>query len=147
MSVGTGAASAEGHRAFVLLDGDHGLGAALAWASRARATELHVIADDDAGVVARQAAEFRTDVSVWRTSGRDLSPSSRHRSDRRLGPPDAPDLVAVLEAQGLDVVVEGDRLAGEFRGLEVVRIVRALDDGEPILEVGRRAASTASSPP
>ncbi len=136
MSVGTGAASTEGHRAFVLLDGDHGLGAALAWASRARATELHVIVDDDAGVVARQAAEFRTDVSVWRTSGRDLVTVEPTPFRPGLGPPDAPELVAVLEAEGLDVVVEGDRLAGEFRGLEVVRIVRAVDNGEPILEVG-----------
>lgn len=34
------------------------------------------------------------------------------------------------------MVVEGDRLAGEYRGLEIARIVRALDDGQPILEVG-----------
>ncbi|MGK2929906.1 MAG: hypothetical protein ACSLFO_10060 [Acidimicrobiales bacterium] len=136
VSVGTGAATVTDHQAFVLLDGDHGLGAALAWAHRSGATEVHVIVDDDAGTVARQAAEFATDISVWTTSGRELVPSQPTAIDAGAGPPDAPDLVAVLEAEGLDVVVEGDRLAGEFRGLEVVRIVRALDDGEPILEVG-----------
>ncbi len=135
-SVGTGAAATAGDRTFVLLDGDHGLGAALAWAHRAGSSELHVVAEDDAGVVARQAAEFRTDISVWTTSGRDLVAAEPAAFEPGLGPPDAPDLVAILEGEGLDVVVEGDRLAGEFRGLEVVRIVRAVDDGEPILEVG-----------
>ena len=143
-SVGTGAAATDGDRAFVLLDpgrgldldGDHGLGAALAWARRAGARELHVVAEEHAGNVARQAGEFSTDISVWTTSGRELVPAEPAPVDTGIGPPDAPELVAVLEEQGLDVVVEGDRLAGEFRGLEVVRIVRALDDGEPILEVG-----------
>ena len=86
--------------------------------------------------MARQAAEFRTAVSVWSSSGRALVAVEPAPFEEGLGPPDAPDLVAVLEAEGLDVVVEGDRLAGEFRGLEVVRIVRAVDDGEPIFEVG-----------
>lgn len=135
-AVGTGAAFVSGDRAFVLLDGDHGLGAALAWGRRAGATELHLVIDDEPGVVARQAGEFASSVSVWRTVGTDLIPADATPVDPGLGPPDAPDLVAALEAEGLDVVVEGDRLAGEFRGLEVVRIVRAVDDGEPILEVG-----------
>ena len=86
--------------------------------------------------MARQAAEFHTDVSVWSTAGRSLVPVEPAPFPSSLGPPDAPDLVAVLEDEGLDVVVEGDRLAGEFRGLEVARIVRAVDDGEPIFEVG-----------
>ncbi|HSP03775.1 MAG TPA: hypothetical protein VLR27_09760, partial [Acidimicrobiales bacterium] len=123
-------------RAFVLVEGDHSLGAALAWARRAGATEVHVIADEAPGVVARQAAEFATDVTVWRTLGRELLPAEPSPVEPGEGPPDAPDLVALMEAEGLDVVVEGDRLAGEYRGLEVVRVVRALDDGAPILEVG-----------
>lgn len=140
--MGSGAALADGHRAFVLLDDEpslqtrHGLGAALAWSRRAGAHELDVVADDVAGTVARQAAEFTTPVRVWRTQGRSLVEAAPEAIDEGAGPPDAPDLVAVLEAAGLDVVVEGDRLAGEFRGLEVARIVRALDDGEPVLEVG-----------
>ena len=128
---------AAGDQAFVLLDGDHGLGAALAWGGRAGVTSVHVIVDgDDAGIVARQAGEFRTDISVWRSAGRDLEPVAAAALPDGPGPPDAPAMVAALEAEGLDVVVEGDRFAGEFRGLEVVRIVRALDDGEPIFEVG-----------
>lgn len=134
--MGTGAAMAAERRAFVLVEGDHALGAALAWARRAGATEVHVIADEDPGTVARQAAEFRTDVHVWRTEARTLVEAEPAPVDAGVGPPDAPDLVALMESEGLDVVVEGDRLAGELRGLEVVRVVRALDDGTPLLEVG-----------
>ncbi len=86
--------------------------------------------------MARQAAEFSSPISVWTTSGRELVAVEPAPYEPGAGPPDAPELVAALESQGLHVVVEGDRLAGEFRGLEVARIVRALDDGEPILEVG-----------
>jgi hypothetical protein len=135
-SVGTGAAMADGDRSFVLVEGDHGLGAALAWSRRAGATEVHVIADEAPGVVARQAGEFATEIHVWRTAGRELVAAEPAPVAVGDGPPDAPDLVALIEAEGLDVVVEGDRLAGELRGLEVVRVVRALDDGAPILEVG-----------
>lgn len=142
-ALGTGAAMAAGDRAFVLIDDAvtpgraHGLGAALAWARRAGAGEVHVIADGDAaGTIARHGELFTTPISIWRTHQRDLEPVAPAPIPERQGPPDAPELVAALEAEGLDVVVEGDRLSGEFRGLEVVRIVRALDDGEPILEVG-----------
>lgn len=136
-AIGTGAALAARGRAFVLLEGDHGLGAAMAWARRAAADELHVVVDgEDAGVAARQAEAFSSPIGVWRVEGTSLVAAEPEPVDAGDGPPDAPDLVAALEAEGLDVVVEGDRLAGEFRGLEVVRIVRALDDGEPILEVG-----------
>jgi len=123
-------------RAFVLIEGERGLGAALAWARRAEAAEVHVVADDAPGATARQAGEFRTPVTVWRTEGTEPVEVAPEPIEPGEGPPDAPDLVAVLEAEGLDVVVEGDRLAGEYRGLEIARIVRALDDGEPILEVG-----------
>ncbi len=135
-SIGTGAALAVDGRAFVLVEGDHALGAALSWARRAGATEVHVIADEDPGTIARQAGEFVTDIHVWRSVGRELVAAEPEPVDHGEGPPDAPELVALMEAEGLDVVVEGDRLAGEFRGLEVVRVVRALDDGPPILEVG-----------
>ncbi len=135
-SIGTGAAMAVDDRAFVLLDGDHGLGAAIAWARRRGASELHVVVDETPGTIARQSAEFSSPISVWTTVGRELESVEPTEPDEGRGPPDAPDLVTVLEAEGLDVVVEGDRLAGEYRGLEVVRIVRALDNDEPILEVG-----------
>lgn len=120
----------------MLLDDDHGLGAALAWSRRAGAAEVHVVAETDPGTIARQAEEFATSISVWTTEGRELVAAEPSSPDPGLGPPDAPELVALVEEHGLDVVVEGDRLAGEYRGLEVVRIVRALDDQEPILEVG-----------
>lgn len=145
-AVGAGAAVVTGDgrasRAFVLVDGDHRLGAALAVALRNRASALDVVVpmdDDDgpdAGVLARQAAEFSSEVRIWALRDAVLSPVAPAPWEPGSGPPDAPELVAAMEAAGLDVVVEGDRLAGEFRGLEVARVVRALDDSEPILEVG-----------
>lgn len=152
-AVGPGAAMVADGQAFVLLHRDpvrvgdegetatperpHGLGAALAWARRMSAEETHVILDHpDAGALARQAAAFKAPISIWRSEGRRLLAVDPAPVPAGDGPPDAPELVATLESAGLDVVVEGDRLSGEFRGLEVVRIVRALDDGEPILEVG-----------
>lgn len=135
-TVGSGAALAVDRRAFVLVEGDHGLGAALAWSRRAGAWQVDVVADEAPGTVARQAAEFDLDLRIWRTEGPTLVPAEPDAIIAGDGPPDAPQLVALLEHAGLDVVVEGDRLAGELRGLELARIVRALDDGEPILEVG-----------
>lgn len=136
-AIGTGAGITTGDgRAFVLVEGERGLGSALAWARRAGATEAHVIADEDPGTLARQALEFTTPITVWRTEGRELVEAEPTEVAQGEGPPDAPELVALLEGEGLRVVVEGDRLAGEYRGLEVARVVRALDDGEPLLEVG-----------
>lgn len=140
---GTGAAAAHGTHCFVLVDDtetterSHGLGAAMAWAAKAGASDVHIICDGDvAGALARQARLFDTGIDVWRSQGRELVAVDPEPVPDSDGPPDAPELVAALEAHGLDVVVEGDRLSGEYRGLEIVRIVRALDDGEPILEVG-----------
>lgn len=135
-TIGAGAAIATGDRAFVLVDEERGLGAALAWSHRAGATELHLLTDARQGDLARQATLFRTPVTVWAVDGTELAPAVPTALPDGAGPPDAPELVALLESEGLGVVVEGDRLAGEFRGLEVARIVRAVDDGEPILEVG-----------
>lgn len=146
-AVGTGAAAGHDRRAFVLLDEGspgsagaatgRGLGSALAFADRVGADELHVISDDaDAGTMARQALEFTLPITVWRSEGRILSEVGPEPVPETLPPPDAPELVGLLHAQGVEVVVEGDRLAAEVNGLEVARIVRALDDGEPLLEVG-----------
>ena len=44
----------------------------------------------------------------------------------------APDEVPEVTLDGATARV----IAGEFRGLEIVRVVRALDDGAPLLEVG-----------
>ena len=49
---------------------------------------------------------------------------------QREAPPADPELLALLERSGLEVVDEHDHVAGELRGLEVVRVV-----GEPSLKV------------
>lgn len=126
-----GAALYENNAAWVLLDDDAGdrLGASLAWALRAEADALHVIAGDSyAGQVARRAAGFEYPVSVWRADGRQLltvtalqpapsvSLSEEHGAFRDL----------IVEG-GADPVVEHGVLAGEVRGLEVCRVVDGAD--------------------
>jgi hypothetical protein len=120
-----GAACSHELSGWVLLEQDpaRALGTAMAWARQQGLTDLHVIAEDDAGVLARRAALFTDGPTVWWLHGTEL-----HAVDPEpllLGPPRAaaPDLVALLEAAGLEVVDERDHVAGELRGLEVARVV------------------------
>jgi hypothetical protein len=139
-----GAASLhEGDRAWVLLDTDPvtNFGPALVWADRRAVTELHLLTESDAGVLARRASCFLPGPVVWQVEGTAL----------RLAEPDpvpaaqpaapAPQLAELLVDAGLEVVVEAGMVRGEVNGLEVARIVHGettagvpLD--EPLLEVG-----------
>ncbi len=121
------AVSVEG-RVWVLLEGDatRRLGAALAWAAKAGADDVHILVDDPtaAGVLARRASTFGHRPQVWRVVGRTLA------SARPVSPPtfEAPAPQAelyrpLLTSAGLDVVVEHGQLIGEVRGLEVARVV------------------------
>src|SRR4051812_44545406 len=102
----------------------------MAWARQHGVHELHVLADDDAGVLARRASLFRQPPSVWWVNGTDL-----HAVEPEpIAPPaslsDAGGFGALFEDVGLEVVRERNHVAGELRGLEVARVV---DDR---LEVG-----------
>ena len=100
------------------------LGAALAWALRAGAAELHVIAEQGTGVLARRAGEFAVPITVWHAEGRRLwpavaepllistDPPVHHRQFRQ----------AIADA-GAEPMEEHGVLAGEVRGLEVCRVV------------------------
>ena len=145
--MGAGAAlvadDAAGRTAWVLGDGpgDRSLGPALVWADRRGITELHLLVDDDPGVVARQAGLFAPAPAVWTISGTSVEPASPDP----LPPPTAPvapaDLVDLLIDAGVEIVVEDGVLRGEVNGLEVARVVAGettagvpLD--RPLLEVG-----------
>jgi hypothetical protein len=130
---------AQGRRGWWLADRQPGraLGPAVAWAHQQGVEELHVLADDPdaAGVLARRATAFAEPPSVWRVDGRTLHPAEP------AGYPPAPPLpvgietlVALIEAAGIDVVVEHGAVTGEWRGLEVARIVEGPDG--PRLDVG-----------
>lgn len=127
-------------RAWVLVgaDGDRRLGGALAVALRGGCPELHVLAPDAAvaGVLARRAGLFAAPPTVWTVDGATLVAA--------VAAPPAPDeppapeaelYRPVLEAAGLEPVVEGGVLIGELRGLEVARVVVGAD-GAAYVEAG-----------
>jgi hypothetical protein len=134
-----GAALLHGDAAWVLLDAQptHRLGAALAWATRAGARELHVITESGSGVLARRAAELITPISVWHADERTLWPAV---PEPFLPEPPVPAehlmLRELIVAGGADPIAENGVLAGEVRGLEVCRVVDDPVSGEPRLEVG-----------
>lgn len=133
-----GAALQHGPRGWVLLDEDPELrlGRALAWAHQRGVTDLHVLADQGAGVLARRADAFASPPTVWAVAGRSLEravPAPAHVV--APGPEAVESLVALLEAAGVEVVVEHGELVGEILGLEIARVV--VDPGAgPRLEVG-----------
>lgn len=118
------------------------LGGAVAWADRNHVETLHVLVDDEvaSGVVARRAEMFGRPPTVWRVEGRAVHPAVVAAFPDRVAPlGGVDDLVALLDASGVDVVVEHGVVSGEVLGLEIARIVEAADDeGDegPRLEVG-----------
>lgn len=121
-----GAALLEGRRGAVLVDEgpSRALGRALAWAERHGVAELHVLVEDSAGRLARQAASFANPPTVWWVRDRDLHlvEPEPHRS---APAPSAAVLAFAteIEATGATAVVEHGILAGDVLGLEVARVV------------------------
>lgn len=136
---GAGAALVHDDAAWVLLDEqpERGLGAALAWALRREAAQLHVLADTATGTLARRAEGFNYPINVWHVEGRTLLPAVPEPL------PVAPE-VPVEHQMWTDVIAEGGALpvvehgvlAGEVQGLEVCRVVTDAYTDEVRLEVG-----------
>ncbi|MCU1354612.1 MAG: hypothetical protein JWM89_30 [Acidimicrobiales bacterium] len=130
---GASVVDAEGDRAWISLsaesDAERRLGAALAVARRAGARELHVVVDGDAApVLARRATLFADPPTVWRSDGVELTRAVA--APPAVDPAPAPEAELyrpLLVAAGLEAVVEGGNLIGEYLGLEVARVV--VDDG------------------
>ena len=131
----SGATLLDGPRAFVLIDDAQttSLGGALVWFARQDASELHVLVDGEPGVaevLARQAACFAAPPQIWRVRDRALE------SVEAANPPALPaplptgsgELLEMLDAAGVDIVVEHGIVKGEVLGLEVARIVASPGD-------------------
>lgn len=149
-------------RAWVLVEENpaSALGRALTWATRpdvggpmlrvdGESVDLQVIIpaargedapsrtnSGSAAVVARQAGEFRTPITVWAVSEAHLhqaDPAPRHVA--QPAPAGIESLIELMSTHGLTVRVDHGTLIGEWLGLEVARVV--IDpDGSPHLEVG-----------
>jgi hypothetical protein len=120
-----GAALLSGTTGVVLVDErpERGLGPALAWSERRAVEALHVVVDDAAGRLARQAEWFEAPPAVWWARGREL-----HRVDPEphvpapVPPPEALALAEDIAAAGATVIVEHGAVTGEVLGLEVARV-------------------------
>jgi hypothetical protein len=100
-----------------------GLGGALAAALRAEAGAVHVFANGAAGLLARRATFFDPAPTVWELRGRKAVPAVAEPVPAVVEAPVVPELVALLELGGVDVVVEHGVVIGEVQGLEVARVV------------------------
>ena len=105
----------------------------MAWARQQGLDELHVITEDCAGALARQAAQFTDPPAVWWLNGTEVH-GTEPEPFAPTESPDAGGFGPLLEGVGLEVVPEHDHVGGELRGLEVARVT----DGR--LEVGVGAA-------
>lgn len=140
-----GAGLVEGDAAWVLLDASpiRSFGAALVWAARQGAAEVHLLVDDaaDAAVLARRAGCFDPAPNVWVVVGTSLQPAAPAPVPVPKVAPAAPVLAELLVDADLEVIVEDGIVRGEVLGLEVARIVHGhtstgIPIDEPFLEVG-----------
>jgi hypothetical protein len=127
----------------VLLDDDPvtNFGAALVWTARRGATEVHLLAEADTGVLARRASCFVPAPVVWRVDGTALVAAEPEPVPPAAEAAPAPELAELLVDAGLEVVVEAGLVRGEVNGLEVARVVHGettagVPIDEPQLEVG-----------
>ena len=136
---GDGAALLANGDAWVLVGAPQAraLGPALAWARQHQARSLHVVADEDAGHLARRAAAFEEAPTVWQVDERAIVPAVP--VPLPVPPPLDPRLeqfIPLIEAGGADPVVEHGVLTGEVAGLEVCRAIVDPHTDAPRLEVG-----------
>ena len=143
VALGVGAAIVRGATAWVLIEDkpERGLGVALTWALRNGASRLHLLVPDFGGHLARRAAEFNIDVSVWSVADGPESLVLQRISPEPLAsepPVDERHLtfVDLIMSSGADVVIEHGVVCGEVQGLEVCRVVTDTSTGECRLEVG-----------
>lgn len=127
-------------RGWILIEdgAERRLGGALAVALRAGVSDLHLVIDDleAAAIVARRASAFRHPPQVWRSEGRKLVAVAPAPTATDPAPAPVAELYRpVLQAAGLQPVVEGGSLLGELLGLEVARVV-VEDDGTARVEAG-----------
>ena len=98
--------------------------------------DLHVLADADAGVLARRAALFDPEPVVWAVEGRDLIEAEPTPiAEPTAVAPLSEEFALLLADAGADVVREHGVITGEVLGLEIARVV-VDQEGGAALEVG-----------
>lgn len=137
-----GAAVFESGTAWVFVEQqtERGLGPALLWALKERATSLNVLAESATGTLARQAAYLDFPTNVWHVHERSLIPpvAELFPAESRASDEHSAFLPLIAEG-GATPVIEHGVVAGEVMGLEVCRAVDDPVTGEARLEVGMGA--------
>lgn len=111
------------------------LAAALAWGTRMGATDLHVIVDDDDGLIGLQATGFEPPVQVWKAVGAELTELIPATMPDVPVPSEVDEHISLLLDAGCDIAGEHGVVVGEVLGLEVARIVLEAD-GATSVRVG-----------
>jgi hypothetical protein len=135
---GLGAAFVGADATWVLIDGDssRALGPVLAWTSRFK-NPVHLLVEQDSGVVARRAQFFSSAITVWHIDDRALTPAkpASHLPEGSAKPEHLA-MMDLISSSGADALVEHGVVVGEVRGLEMCRVVDDSYTGESRLEVG-----------
>lgn len=100
------------------------LGAALATQHRYEADQLHLFAVSEASTLARIAQHFDVDVTIWAARSANVAVAEPAERPREAAPPRVPHLVALLEHDHVEVVVEHGLITAEVSGLEVARVTQ-----------------------
>jgi hypothetical protein len=135
---GLGAAFVAADATWVLIDGDssRALGPVLAWTSRFN-NPVHLLVEQESGVVARRAQFFDSAITVWHVDDRTLVPAvpAPHLPEE-VAKPEHVAMMDLISSSGADALIEHGIVVGEVRGLEMCRVVDDSYTGESRLEVG-----------
>ena len=135
---GLGAAFVASDATWVLIDGDssRALGPVLAWTSRFN-NPVHLLVEQDSGVIARRAQFFQSSITVWHVDDRTLTPAvpAAHLPEETAKPEHVA-MMELISSSGADALIEHGIVVGEVRGLEMCRVVDDNYTGVSRLEVG-----------
>jgi hypothetical protein len=135
---GLGAAFVGVDATWVLIDGDSSrtLGPVLAWTSRFN-NPVHLLVEQDSGVIARRAQFFQSSITVWHVDDRTLTPAvpAAHLPEETAKPEHVA-MMELISSSGADALIEHGIVVGEVRGLEMCRVVDDDYTGDSRLEVG-----------
>jgi hypothetical protein len=137
-SCGLGTALICDDAVWILVDGDasRALGPAIAWSSK-YTRPLHLVVDNNCGILARRAGGFRTSITVWHVDDMQLSPAVVEPHGIEVKAPDSHlDLISTISNAGAEPLVEWGVVTGEVRGLEICRVVDDELISQARIEVG-----------
>jgi hypothetical protein len=119
--------------AWVLVTGRHerSLGPALMWSLRNNATSLKLLSSERAGELARIAMHFDFAIEVFEVDAAGVARAAVPKSAEKIEVSVADEMFAdFIKSAGAEVVREHGVISGEVCGLEVCRVVRAMDSGD-----------------